>query len=178
MSIKRNQVNINLKSLEADLHSIHTKHRIPDKEDNSVRKISSCKKRRINFDIEWDVNKCLNTIVQGVVSIFSSPRSLDKIQKTVNKIAYNTSRLESKFDNFTHTIDDIIQWMKKEMDYYKNYDYMITSINSALSLADEAILELLNSITPLIEGKLTHNLLDPLRTRELIELGTSRWLTN
>ncbi len=73
------------------------------------------------------------------------------------------------FDNFTHTIDDIIQWMKKEMDYYKNYDYMITSIDSALNLANEAILELLNSITPLIEGKLTHNLLDPLRTRELIE---------
>jgi hypothetical protein len=83
LSIKRNQVNINLKSLEADLHSIHTKHRIPDKEDNSVRKISSRKKRRINFDIEWDVNKCLNTIVQGVVSIFSSPRSLDKIQHLV-----------------------------------------------------------------------------------------------
>ena len=167
--IKRNQVNINLKSLEADLHSVHTEHRIPDKEDNSVGTISARKKRSINFDIEWDVNKCLNTIVQGVVSIFSSPRSLDKIQKTVNKIAYNTSRLESKFDNFTHTIDDIIQWMKKEMDYYKNYDYMITSIDSALNLADEAILELLNSITPLIEGKLTHNLLDPLRTRELIE---------
>ena len=46
---------------------------------------------------------------------------------------------------------------------------MITSINSALNLADETIMELLSSITPSIQGKLTHNLLDPLQAQSLIE---------
>jgi hypothetical protein len=59
--------------------------------------------------------------------------------------------------------------MEKEMDYYFDYAHMTSSINSALSLADETILELLNSISPLIQGKLTHHLLDPLRTRKLID---------
>ena len=45
---------------------------------------------------------------------------------------------------------------------------MITSINSALNLADKTIMELLSSITPLVQGKLTHNLLDPLQAQSLI----------
>lgn len=164
--IKRHQVKRNLESLEADLHSAQTKYRLPDALDNLI---TSRPKRSMHLDIEFDVTKCLNTIVQGVVSIFSSPKSLDKIQKSVEKIAYNTSRLESKFDNFASTIDEITNWMNEEMDYYKKYSYMITSVNSALTLADQTIMELLNSITPLIQGKLTHNLLDPLRIQELIE---------
>ena len=114
--IKRHQVKRNLKSLEADLHSAHTKYRLTEPLDNLI---TSRPKRSIHLDIDLDVTKCLNTIVQGVVSIFSSPTSLDKIQKSVEKIAYNTSRLESKFDNFAATIDDILHWMNAEMDYYK-----------------------------------------------------------
>ena len=46
---------------------------------------------------------------------------------------------------------------------------MITSINLAIDIADETIMELLNSITPLVRGELTHNLLDPLRAQKLIQ---------
>ena len=104
-----------------------------------------------------------------VVSIFSSPRSLDKIQKSVDKVAFRTSRLESKFANFTTHIDEIIHWMK--VDFSEDVDkvHMIASINSALNLANEGIMELLNSITPLVQGKLTHNLLDPLQSQSLID---------
>ena len=68
-------------------------------------------KRGINFDIEFDVNKALKTVVDGVVSIFSSPRSLDKIQKSVDKVAFCTSKLESNFPNFTTSIDEIFQFL-------------------------------------------------------------------
>ena len=44
-------------------------------------------KKGINLDIEFDVNKCLSTVVQGVVNLFSAPTSLDKVQ-------------QSKFHNF------------------------------------------------------------------------------
>jgi hypothetical protein len=45
---------------------------------------------------------------------------------------------------------------------------MFASIESALDLADATIMELLTSITPLVQGKLTHNLLDPLQAQSLI----------
>jgi hypothetical protein len=57
----------------------------------------------------------------------------------------------------------ILHMMQSEMDSYIDKSHMIASINSALSLADGTIMELLTSITPLIQGKLTHNLLDPLQ---------------
>ena len=58
-----------------------------------------------------------------------------------------------------------------EVDFSEDVDevHMIASINSALSLANEGIMELLNSITPLVQGKLTHNLLDPLQSQSLID---------
>ena len=46
---------------------------------------------------------------------------------------------------------------------------MSASINSALSLANDGIVELLNSITPLVQGELTHNLLDPLQSQDLLD---------
>ena len=58
--------------------------------------------------------------------------------------------------------------MKAEMDHYIDKVHMISSINSALNLADKTIMELLSSITPLVQGKLTHNLLDPLQAQSLI----------
>ena len=106
--------------------------------------------------------------MDGVVSLFSSPKSLDKIQKSVEKISYRTSRLESEFTNFTTHIDLILHMMKTEMDHDIDKVHMITSINSALNLADETIMELLSSITPLVQGRLTHNLLDPLQAQSLI----------
>jgi hypothetical protein len=115
MTLKRNKVQQNLNILEADLHQVHEQFRIPGTKDTpaSSNKTSSQNRRGINFDIELDVNKCLNTIVQGVVSLFSSPKSLDKIQKSVDKISYRTSRLESKFTNFTTKIDLILHWMQR-----------------------------------------------------------------
>ena len=174
MTMKRNKVRLNLKLLEADLHLVHEQYRIPgssnsiDSSIDSSNITSSRRKRGINFDVEIDVNRCLSTIVDGVVSLFSSPKSLDKIQKSVEKISYRTSRLESEFTNFTTHIDSILHMMKTEMDHDIDKVHMITSINSALNLADETIMELLSSITPLVQGRLTHNLLDPLQAQSLI----------
>ena len=58
--------------------------------------------------------------------------------------------------------------MKLEMEDTYHKTFMISSINSALNLADETITELLDSITPLVQGRLTHNLLDPLQAQSLI----------
>ena len=169
ITIKRNKVQQNLNILEADLHSASEKYKIPEDPSNPSNVPSSRSKRGVNFDIQIDVHKCLKTIVQGVVSIFSSPRSLDKIQKSVDNLAFQTSRLESKLDNFTDNIDLILATMQKRMSYYINTAHLITSINSALDIADETIMELLNSITPLVQGQLTHNLLDPLQAQALID---------
>ena len=62
----------------------------------------------------------------------------------------------------------ILHMMQSEMDSNIDKFHMVASINSALNLADETIMELLTSITPLIQGKLTHNLLDPLQAQSLI----------
>ena len=171
MTMKHNKVLQNLKMLEADLHQAHEQYRIPENSNSiaSSTTTASRQKRGFNFDVEIDVNKCLSTIVDGVVSLFSSPRSLDKIQKSVEKISYRTSRLESEFSNFTTQIDLILQRMKSELDYDIDKVHLISSINSALNLADETIMELLSSITPLVQGKLTHNLLNPLQAQSLIE---------
>ena len=178
LALKRQQVQHNLNILTTDLYQVTEQYRIPGSQQHSSTtnprhkpkpRTTNRHKRGINFDIEFDVNKALTTVVDGIVSIFSSPGSLDKIQKSVDKVAFRTSRLESKFANFTTRIDEIIHWM--EVDFSENVDYvhMIASINSALDLANEGIIELLNSITPLVQGKLTHNLLDPLQSQSLID---------
>ena len=178
LALRRKQVQHNLNILTTDLYHVTEQYRLPgfqqprskpNPKNKPNPRPTNRHKRGINFDIEFDVNKALKTVVDGVVSIFSSPRSLDKIQKSVDKVAFRTSRLESKFTNFTTHIDEIIHWM--EEDFSENVDevHMIASINSALSLANEGILELLNSITPLVQGKLTHNLLDPLQSQSLID---------
>ena len=59
--------------------------------------------------------------------------------------------------------------MRTDMQHNHDQLYMVSSINSALNLADDTIKDLLNSITPLVQGKLTHNLLDPLQARALID---------
>ena len=46
--------------------------------------------------------------------------------------------------------------------------HMVDSINSALNIANLAIVEILDSITPLVQGQMTHNLLDPLMAQHLI----------
>jgi hypothetical protein len=170
--LKRNKVKKNLQILEADLHHAHEQFRMPSTTgaQASQNNTSIRRKRGVNWDIELDVNKCLSTLVDGVVSLFSSPKSLDKIQKSVEKVSYRTSRLESKFINFTEKIDKILHWMRKDMEHNQDQLYMLASINSALDLADETIKDLLNSITPLVQGKLTHNLLDPLQARTLIDM--------
>ena len=94
---------------------------------------------------------------------------MDKIQKSVKNLAFQTSRLESKFDNFADRIDTIMKAINTTMTYYLSTAHLITSINSALDIADDTIMELLNSITPLVQGKLTHNLLDPLQAQKLIQ---------
>ena len=178
LALKRRQVQHNLDILTTDLYHVTEQYRIPGSKQQTPKtnpkhkpnpRTTNRHKRGINFDIEFDVNKALKTVVDGVVSIFSSPRSLDKIQKSVDKVAFRTSRLESQFANFTTHIDEIIHWM--EVDFSEDVDevHMIASINSALDLANERIVELLNSITPLVQGKLTHNLLDPLQSQSLID---------
>ena len=112
-------------------------------------------------------------MVCGVVIIFSSPQSFDKIQKSVNKVTFRTSRLESKFANFTTRVDNIIHWIKVDFSKDVNAIHMISSINSTLDLANEGIMELLKSIIPLVQGKLAHNLLDPLQYHSLIDTTQS-----
>ena len=170
LALKRRQVQQNLNILKADLYQAHEQYRIPGKPPPKPSpRPTNRHKRSINLDIKFDVNTALKTVVQGVVSIFSSPRSLDKIQKSVDKIAYKTSRLESKFANFTDNIDKILHWMKIDFDDNVDQVHMFASIVSALDLADEAIKELLDSITPLVQGQLTHNLLDPLQAQSLLD---------
>ena len=58
--------------------------------------------------------------------------------------------------------------MKKDFDNDVDTLHMVDSINSALNIANEDIMEILDSITPLVQGHLTHNLLDPLMVQHLI----------
>ena len=179
LALKRRQVQHNLNILTTDLHHVTEQYRIPALKKPHPKpsrpkpkpnpRSTNRHKRGIDFDIEFDVNKALTTVIDGIVSIFSSQQSLDKIQKSVDKVAFRTSRLESKFANFTAHIDEIIHWM--EVDFAADVDevYMSASINSALSLANDGIVELLNSITPLVQGELTHNLLDPLQSQDLLD---------
>ena len=170
LALNRRKVEQNLAILQADLYQIQEQFRIPQPptEPQAPRK-DQRKKRGINLDIEFDVNKCLSTVVKGIVSLFAAPKSLDKVQKSVSKLALRTSRLESKFQNFTSELELIMKFMKQDFDNDVNQLHMIDSINSALNIANEAIMEILDSITPLVQGKLTHNLLDPLMAHHLIK---------
>ena len=183
IQLKRDKVQRNLEILEADLHAATEKFKVPKDQENTPENMPSISldnsskqinrnRRSINYDIKIDVNECLKTI-QGIgkdiVSIFSSPRSLDKVQKTVENIAFRTSRLESNFDNYTEKIDSVFNAMQKTLNYYMKATHMTASINSALDFADNTIMELLHSITPLVKGQLTHNLLDPLQAQEIID---------
>ena len=186
IQLKRDKVQRNLEILEADLHAATEQFKLPknqknipnDIQDKSKRDIQQLNtssrpsirnKRDVNYNIKVDVNECLKTIVGGIVSIFSSPRSLDKIQKSVENIALRTSRLESNFENYTEKIDLVLNEMQNTLNYYIKASHMIASINSALDFADDTIMELLHSITPLVKGHLTHNLLDPLQAQEIID---------
>ena len=184
IQLKRDKVQQNLNILEADLHAATEQFKIKDSPKNisdsppSKRHIQPSNntldsttrtKRQVNLDIKVDINACLKSIVGGIVSIFSSPDSLDTIQKSVKNLAFQTSRLESNFDNYTEKIDLILKTMQNTMSYYVSATYMIASINSALDIADDAIMELLHSITPLVRGHLTHNLVDPLQAQEIID---------
>ena len=186
IQLKRDRVQRNLEILEADLHAATEQFKVPKNQEDipdetpskSKRHIQQSEetsrpsirnKRDVNYDIKVDVNECLKTIVGGIVSIFSSPKSLDKIQKSVENIALRTSRLESNFENYTEKIDLVLNEMQNTLDYYIKASHMIASINSALDFADNTIMELLHSITPLVRGQLTHNLLDPLQAQEIID---------
>ena len=171
MTVKRNKVLHNLRKLEADLHTATEQYKVPGVSTTiappSASTIPPRPKRGIDIDI--DVTKCLSIVVNGIVALFSAPQSLDKIQKSVDKIAFRTSRLESRFSNFTTQVDLILKIMQHDITHSKDEVHMIASLNSALNLADDTIMELLTSITPLIKGELTHNLLDPLQSQQLIE---------
>ena len=58
--------------------------------------------------------------------------------------------------------------MKRSLEYDINQAHHIASITSALNIADTAISNLLDSITPLVKGQLAHFLLYPLQSRTLI----------
>ena len=58
--------------------------------------------------------------------------------------------------------------MKQDFNTDVDQLHMVDSINAALNIANEAIMEILDSITPLVQGQLTHNLLDPLMAHHLI----------
>ena len=64
----------------------------------------------INFNVKVQCHKSPQTVIDGIVSIFSSPHSLHQTSKSVNKVDFHTSILESKF--FTTHIDEIIRWME------------------------------------------------------------------
>lgn len=168
LALNRRKVGQNLAILKADLYQIQEQYRIPQPSKESSAPSQKRSKREINLDIEFDVNKCLSTVIQGVISLFSAPKSLDKIQKSVTKLALRTSRLESKFHNFTSRLELIVKWMKQDFATDVDQLHMVDSINAALNIANEAIMEILDSITPLVQGQLTHNLLDPLMAHHLI----------
>ena len=91
LTLKRHQVQHNLNILTTDLYQITEQYRMPGLKNPHSQpchkpnpRPTNRHKLGINFDIEFDVNKALKTVADGVVSIFSSPRSLDKIQKSVD----------------------------------------------------------------------------------------------
>ena len=169
LALNRRNVQQNIAILKADLYQVQEKYRIPSPPEvpPNPRK-GRRNKRGINLDIEFDVNKCLSTVISGVISLFSAPKSLDKVQKSITNLALRTSRLETKFHNFTSELELILKWMKKDFDNDVDTLHMVDSINSALNVANEDIMEILDSITPLVQGHLTHNLLDPLMAQHLI----------
>ena len=169
LALKSKKVNQNLKMLKVDLSKVHEQYRIVQPHSIQVPRNTSRQKRSFNIDIEMDVNEVLSTLVDGVVCLFSSPPSLSKLQKTVKKIAFRTSRLESNFDNYTTSIDKVIAIMNKEFSNDIDELHFSTSLNAALDLANDEILELLSSINPLIQGQVTHSILDPLQTKNLLE---------
>ena len=84
-ALKRRQVQHNLNILTTDLYQITEQYRIPAFKQLHPKpsrpkpkpnpKPTNRHKRGINFDIEFDVNKALTTVVQCIVNIFSSPQS-------------------------------------------------------------------------------------------------------
>ena len=170
LALKTKKVNQNLKMLKTDVKEIHEHYRIPTHPDPiQMSTNSSRSKRGFNLDIDLDINKCLSTVVNGVVSLFSAPQNLDKLQKSVNNIAFKTSRMESDYNKFTTSIDEVLKVMNTEFNYYIDKVHFSASISDALDLANDEIMELLSSITPLIQGQISHNILDPLQTKELLQ---------
>lgn len=169
LALKTKKVNQNLKQLKTDIQEIHKHYRTPTKDPIQISTNSSRPKRGFNLDIELDINKCLSTVVAGVVSIFSAPTNLDKIQKSVDNISFRTSRLETDYNQFTTSIDKVLKVMNKEFNYYIDKVHFSASIDATLDLANDEVLELLSSINPLILGQISHNILDPLQTKTLLE---------
>ena len=169
LALKTKKVDRNLKTLKTDLQKVHEQYRIEQPHSIQIPRNKSRQKRSFNVDIELDINEALSTLVEGVVCLFSAPPSLSKLQKTVKKIAFRTSRLESDFNNYTTSIDKVVAIMNKEFSHDIDELHFSTSLSHALDLADDEILELLSSINPLIQGQVTHNILDPLQTETLLE---------
>ena len=165
LDLKKHLLEKNLLNLKTDLHAAQKQYSIPPST-NAVT--SSRPKRDFNFDVNFDVGHCLASIVTGVVSLFFAPTSLDKIEKSVEKISYRTSRLESQFQNYTENLDQILIEMENDLQYDMNKIHLIASVSSSLDLANDNLSKLLASITPLVEGHLTHFLLDPLQSQTLI----------
>jgi hypothetical protein len=89
MNIKQNNLADNLKMLQTDMHEIQQQYQIqPSSTAITSSRNTSRHKRGFNFDVTIDVGQCLNTIVDGVVSLFSAPSSIDKIQKSVEKTSF------------------------------------------------------------------------------------------
>ena len=150
MKIKRNSLADNLKMLQTDMHEIQQQYQIqPSSTAITPSRNTSRHKRGFNFDVTMDVGQCLKTIVDGVISLFSSPTNIDKVQKRVDKILFKTSRLDSEFNNYTKNIDMILIDMKRSLVYDISQAHHIVSITSAINIADNTISNLLASITPL-----------------------------
>ena len=165
LNLKKQLLEKNLLNLKTDLHAAKKQYSLP----LSTTSVSSSRpKRAFNFDVKWDVGNCLASIVTGVVSLFFAPPSLDKIEKSVTKISYRTSRLESQFKNYTENLDLMLVEMEKDLQYDMNKIHLIASVSSSLDLANDNLSKLLASITPLVKGHLTHFLLDPLQSQTLI----------
>ena len=169
LALKTRKVDRNLKTLKTDLQKVHEQYNIEQPHSIQVPRNTSRQKRSFNVDVQLDINEALSTLVDGAVCLFGAPPSLSKLQKTVKKIAFRTSRLESDFNKYTTSIDKVVAIMNKEFDQDVDELHYSASLSAALDLADDEIVELLSSINPLIQGQITHNILDPLQTKELLK---------
>ena len=166
VQLKSQQVRRKVLAVSSDMHEMQKQYHVMPNSDSSVNR----QKRSVSFLV--DIASCLKSVVDGVVSIFHAP-SYSKLQKSVNKLASRTSRLENNMATFAVKMEEVLQALQEDIEGKIDNAHTVSSLFAALEMAESSLDQILMSINPLLRGQLTHYLLDPLNAHELLNATQS-----